>query len=284
MRAYLQTWHGTPLKHIHWDVLWAPPGRLERLSEDVDRWDLLLSPNTTSTVSLRQAFRYDGVVAETGYPRNDLLSSPERDAVRARVRRDLGIADDAQVVLYAPTWRDDLVLGGSGPDHELHLDLDDVARRLPGSVVLLRLHYFVAGRLGHVERPGVHDVSDHPDIAELYLAADVLVTDYSSAMFDFAVTGRPVLLFPYDLDHYRDVLRGFYLDYADTAPGPVLTTSEQVVDALVDLPAVTAAHAEAYARFRERFCSLEDGGATARVLDLVLPRAPVLTGTTGEPA
>jgi CDP-glycerol glycerophosphotransferase len=81
---YLQTWHGTPLKRIHWDVLWAPEGRHEYLQRDVDRWDVLLSPNRTSTPLLKRAFRFDGEMLESGYPRNDVLSSAGRDAIRAR--------------------------------------------------------------------------------------------------------------------------------------------------------------------------------------------------------
>src|SRR4051812_22978626 len=107
--TYLQTWHGTPLKRIHLDVMWAPPGRLDRLSGDVAQWDLLLSPNAISTPRLRRAFAYEGEVIETGYPRNDVLTKPERDAVRARVRASLDIADHQTAVLYAPTWRDDAV-------------------------------------------------------------------------------------------------------------------------------------------------------------------------------
>ena len=118
------------------------------------------------------------------------------------------------------------------------------------------------------------DVSAHPDIRELYLAADVLVTDYSSAMFDFAVTRKPILFFTYDLPEYRDVTRGFYFDFEGEAPGPLLATTEELGDALADLDAITARHAGAYDRFRERFCSLEDGGAAARVVDAFFGRAP----------
>src|SRR3954452_8354413 len=90
--TYLQTWHGTPLKRIHRDVLWAPEGRLDRLDGGVAQWDVLLSPNAPSTPLLRQAFRYDGEVLETGYPRNDVLSAPDADRRRAAVRAELGIA------------------------------------------------------------------------------------------------------------------------------------------------------------------------------------------------
>lgn len=272
---YLQTWHGTPLKRIHWDVLWAPPGRLERLSRDVERWDLLVSPNRSSTPLLRGAFRYDGEVLESGYPRNDVLSAPDRDEVRGAVRAELGIPDDRTVVLYAPTWRDAEVFG---PDEaplqtefRLAFDVDAFTEQLGDDhVLLLRLHYMLTSRFRAAEHPAVRDVSFYADISRLYLAADVLVTDYSSAMFDFAVTGRPILFFTYDLDDYRDRSRGFYFDFTPVAPGPLLSTTQAVLAALRDLPSVSERHGEAYARFQERFCHLEDGHASDRVLDRLL--------------
>lgn len=266
--TYLQTWHGTPLKRIHWDVLWAPEGRLERLSEDVAQWDVLLSPNAASTPRLRGAFRYEGEVLEAGYPRNDVLSAPDREAHRARVRAELGIPDGTRAVLYAPTWRDSVVFAGNEDAIDLALDVPAFCDRLGDDhVLLLRLHYMLTGRLRAVDHPAVRDVSYHPDISELYLAADVLVTDYSSVMFDFAVLDRPIVLFAYDLDDYRDRERGFYFELEPgTAPGPIVTASGELLDTLAGLDDVAARHADAYAAFRRTYCHLEDGGATRRVL------------------
>lgn len=270
--VYLQTWHGTPLKRIHFDVRWAPEGRLDRLTRDVRRWDALLSPNHASTPLLRGAFGFDGEVLESGYPRNDVLTGSRGAVVRRRLRRELEIADSTTVVLYAPTWRDDLVLTGGGEGFALQLDLDEIHRRLGDDVVvLLRVHYLVSRHLDVSGRPGVVDVSWHPDISELYLAADVMITDYSSTMFDFAVTGKPMIFFTYDLADYRDRLRGLYFDFPSIAPGPLLETSAEVVDALTDLPSLVDSHAEAYHRFRTRFCHLEDGHATDRVIERFLP-------------
>ncbi|WP_255378010.1 CDP-glycerol glycerophosphotransferase family protein [Quadrisphaera sp. DSM 44207] len=115
------------------------------------------------------------------------------------------------------------------------------------------------------------DVSAHPDIRELHLAADALVTDHSSTVFDFAITGRPVLFFAYDLEHYRDSVHGFSFDVLERdPPGPVLATSEEVVAALADLPALAARHARAHAAFRARFCHLEDGYSSQRVVERFL--------------
>ncbi|WP_104524717.1 CDP-glycerol glycerophosphotransferase family protein [Blastococcus atacamensis] len=282
--TYVQTWHGTMLKRIHNDVLWAPEGRLAYLDQDIARWDLLLSPNAVTTERLRKAFGFTGPIHETGLPRNDLLSSPEREELRAKVRADLGIEPGQTAVLYTPTWRDNLVFAGAGSqDFEFAIDLEDFSARLGGDhVLLLRLHNMVMDRLEIVEGSAVHDVCSHPDIRDLYLAADLMVTDYSSTMFDFAITGRPLLFYTYDLESYRDELRGFYFDLEDVAPGPLVRDSRELVTAIADLDSIRSEYAERYARFQETFCHLEDGSATERVLDLILPAAPASAQTTSN--
>ena len=279
--TYLQTWHGTPLKRLHHDMLAAPASMLAAIERDMPRWDMLLSPNPPSTERLRRAFGYRGPIHETGLPRNDLLSSPLRKQLRAAVRAELGIADHQTVVLYTPTWRDDLVFENSGSgDFGFPIDVEDFTGRLgPDHVLLVRLHHMVTGRLGKVTGPAVRDVSDHLDNRELYLAADLMVTDYSSTMFDFAITGKPMLFYTYDLEDYRDRVRGFYFDLEEVAPGPLVRTSEDLVSAIADLDAVRVRYADRYASFRETFCCLDDGHATERVLDLLFP-----SGITAGPA
>jgi CDP-glycerol glycerophosphotransferase len=262
---YLQTWHGTPLKRIAFDIGRPefPGGRrfFDRLKRDVAGWDALVSPNPFSTQVFRRAFRYEGRILETGYPRNDLLSSPAAPERRQAIRQQLGLADATRAILYAPTWRDEW-------SFDLRLDIGGLGRRLgDGNALLLRTHPNapVASTEGLGE--WTIDVSGEQDIRDLYLAADVLLTDYSSAMFDFAVTRKPMLFFTYDLAEYRDVTRGFYFDFEHEAPGPLLVTTEDVADAIEDLDAVSAHHAQAYEAFRERYCALEDGAASERVVD-----------------
>ncbi len=264
--TYLQLWHGTPLKTVHRDVRWAPPGVLDRLELDVARWDHLLSPSPASTPRLRSAFRWSGDVLELGYPRNDVLQPPRVDEVRRRTRSLLGLADDETVVLYAPTFRDRVHNDPERPSLNLSLDVPRLVADLgPGVRLLTRVHYFMTDRLRPVEVPGVVDVSWYPDMAELYAAADVLVTDYSSSMFDFAVTGKPLVFYAYDLETYRDVDRGFYFDFEPVAPGPLVTTQEALTAALTDLPQVRRTYAKRYAKFRRTFTPLDDGHATERV-------------------
>ncbi|WP_067454462.1 bifunctional glycosyltransferase/CDP-glycerol:glycerophosphate glycerophosphotransferase [Actinomadura macra] len=276
-QTYVQCWHGTPLKRLGYDVKTMPFKRTEGLNwmeHDVPQWDLLLSQNAFSVPLFRRAFAYEGEILESGYPRNDILSSPHREEIAHAVRRRLGIPQDKKVVLYAPTWRDDFHFAIGKRAFSLELDVDQFRTALGRDhMLLLRTHYLVTDRPKW--RPGdcVLDVSVYPDISELFLISDVLVTDYSSAMFDFAVTGRPMLFFTYDLERYRDHVRGFYFDFEAEAPGPLLGTSREVVEALSEPAALDTGFRAARAVFAARYCPHDDGRAASRVLDRVLHNA-----------
>ncbi|MCD0453180.1 CDP-glycerol glycerophosphotransferase family protein [Actinocorallia sp. API 0066] len=266
-QVYLQTWHGTPLKRLGLDIETLTDQRkaaLEHIRADTPRWDYLVSPSPYATPILRRAYGFEGEVLEVGYPRNDVLHRPGGEEYKAEVRRRLGLPEDKKVVLYAPTFRDDLRL--TGTPHDLALDVADARRALDGDhVLLLRAHRHMRKGAGWPRPDGfVRDVTAYPETADLLLVADVLVTDYSSAMVDFAATGRPVVVFAPDLDRYRDEVRGLYVDLEEKAPGPLLRTSGDVVAAL--RAGVTRGADEA---FRAEFCPFDDGAAAERVIEHV---------------
>jgi CDP-glycerol glycerophosphotransferase len=270
-QVYLQTWHGTPLKRIGFDIgrpqFASGSAYFDRLAGDVAKWDLLLSQNPFSTAIMRRAFRYDGEICESGYPRNDVLSRGGERA--AQIRELLRVPYGKRVVLYAPTWRDNQFYASGRYRFDLRLDLDRAWQALGADhVILVRGHHHLANDVPTGSRPGfVVNVTAYPDIAELFLISDVLITDYSSVMFDFATTGRPMLFFTYDLAHYRDQLRGFYFDLAAEAPGPLLATSDEVIAALRDIAGVAAEYQALYAAFAAKYCPLDDGKAAGRVCD-----------------
>jgi CDP-glycerol glycerophosphotransferase len=208
-------------------------------------------------------------VVETGYPRNDLLLAGDRDSRRAEVRAGLGLDERTTAALYVPTWRDDEYYQ---QDVQLGLDVAGFTHAMGERWCLLpRIHYYMADRFALPQNdPQVRDVSYYPDIRDLYLAADVMITDYSSAMFDFAVTGKPMVFFAYDLAHYRDSVRGFYWDFIPDVPGPLVESMHALLDALTGLDSVQEQYADRYAAFRREFCHLEDGHATDRVIELLL--------------
>ncbi|WP_267245205.1 bifunctional glycosyltransferase/CDP-glycerol:glycerophosphate glycerophosphotransferase [Streptomyces sp. PR69] len=278
-RCTVQTWHGTPLKRIGRDLLGTAQANrpyIDSLPRRAAQWDLLISPNRFSTPILRRAFGYEGEVLESGYPRNALLHAEDRHKIAASVRERLGIEPGRTVVLYAPTWREDRPKGAGRYALDLRLDLAEAQRALGGShVLLVRRHYLVGDRLPQVG-PFVRDVSRYPDVAELLLISDVLVTDYSSLMFDFAQTGRPMLFHTYDLEHYRDTLRGFYFDFEAKAPGPLVREGAELIEALREPEGAVAGHVRAYEAFREVFCDLDDGRAAGVVADRLLGLSPAL--------
>jgi CDP-glycerol glycerophosphotransferase (TagB/SpsB family) len=255
----VQTWHGTPLKRL---ALGRPGATLRTRLASIRqsrRWDVLLSQNAYSTEHLAHDYAYKGPVWEMGYPRNDALAAGDRGAAR-RALADLGVAEDTRVVLYAPTWRDDgrIVLDGAG--------LARLRARLgEDTVILVRAHSRVPDGLGNGGE-GVVDVSARNDLDTLLLAADVVITDYSSLMFDAAVTGVPLVFHVPDLQRYRDEDRGFGFDLESTAPGPLVGTEEDLAAAVLDARRGNPTYASAYDAWVKRFVPMDDGGAGDRVV------------------
>lgn len=269
-QTYLQTWHGTPLKRIGFDTESdaVPQQYFDRLQRDVARWTHLISPSPEITEILRSAFRFQGTVLESGYPRNDVLFGRCGEQLRNRTRQRLGIDAGEQVILYAPTWRDNVLTSGGAPAWVPDFDLSGLLPRLArDAVILQRLHPVIAASAPAFPSSRLRDVSAYPDIAALYAAADVLVTDYSSAMFDFAVTGKPIILFPFDKGRYERDCRGTYFDIDEIAPGPVVTRLDDLGDALQALDDFEASYTLRYSRFRDRFLPYEDGTAAQRAIE-----------------
>lgn len=292
--VYLQTWHGTPLKRMQHD-LDAVVGRdedyLSRVSRATAQWTHLVSPSPYASAAFASAFRHRAEVLELGYPRNDVLRAPDRDAIRASVRERLGIPEDRTVVLYAPTFRDDANVGGNRFDFALELDPVRFAAELGADfTLLLRMHVVVrhAAEIPEDAAEAVLDVSSYPDIQELFLAADVLVTDYSSVFFDYSILRRPMVFYAYDLERYRDDLRGFYLDYEAEVPGPVVRAEDELYAALRRIGAELATgggeSAERAAEFARRFAPHDDGRAAARVADAVFGAVPPAVEAVPEDA
>jgi CDP-glycerol glycerophosphotransferase (TagB/SpsB family)/glycosyltransferase involved in cell wall biosynthesis len=271
--VHVMTHHGTPLKWMGLDERLRPaPGKRQdfaALLRRCGRWDYSISSNAFSTVVWERVYPVPYESLEVGYPRNDALSTASDADVR-RIRAELAIPSEATAVLYAPTHRD--YQSGYVP----LLDLGAVADALGSDHVLLaRAHYFYEpdSRLHELHRQGrVRDVSRHPSIEELCLAADVLVTDYSALMFDYAVLDRPIVVHAPDWEVYR-ATRGTYFDLMEEPPGAVTSSAPELIEALGSRAAWSDGAGRLRADFRERFCSLDDGHAAERVVRRLWPEA-----------
>jgi CDP-glycerol glycerophosphotransferase len=225
-------------------------------------WDYSVTQNAFSTIIWDRAYpgRYETL--EVGYPRNDVLVRSSEGDIE-RIRSELGIAPGQRAVLYAPTLREYL------RDDAPPLDVRRVAEALGSAyVVMARTHYLRSGDVATGEirnAEGIIDVTRHRSIEELCLAADVLVTDYSSVMFDYAVLDRPIVLHAPDWEVYR-TLRGAYFDLMGEPPGVVTRTEGELVDALISGAASEEETSSLRQTFRAKFCSLDDGRAAERVV------------------
>lgn len=237
-QVYVQTWHGTPLKKIHNDV---PPTSLSNqyrdlMAREVSYWDVLLAQSAEAGELLSKAFGFEGPLVTAGYPRNDVQFDARRmQALRERFREKFNIGDDAIVALYAPTWRDNAMNTITTNGYEQL----EVTRLLDGlganSRLLLRGHANTLGFGRRVMDDRVLDVSGHSDLGQLFAASDLLITDYSSIFFDYAVSGKPILGFAPDLESYSSTLRGMYFGYSDVFPGQIARTNDELMKLLPTL-------------------------------------------------
>ncbi|WP_434612868.1 bifunctional glycosyltransferase/CDP-glycerol:glycerophosphate glycerophosphotransferase [Arthrobacter sp. A5] len=272
-QEYIQTWHGTPLKKLgndvartnfslsYWNLMWR----------EADYWDALLAQNDYAAEVLAKCFGFDGRVVAEGYPRNDSLTSDRMALARPAIREKLGIPEGKTAILYAPTWRDDAKNDSKQYEMVTYLDFE-AAQRLLGNnyVILLRGHHNIAGQRQTAANKFVIDVTEYPEVNDLYTAADILVNDYSSVMFDFCVTGKPIIFLTPDIAQYRDATRGFYFDLEEKAPGPLHNTTEEVVRSIKNISSVSRRYAKRYSEFVQTFAPHCDGNATRRVFDALI--------------
>src|SRR5690625_1292298 len=272
--VYLQTRHGTPLKTLVFDqkdIYSADPKYKENFYIQSRRWDYLSSPNQYSSDIFKRAFKFDKEMLEFGYPRNDILYQKNNKKDIQHIKEKLQIPLDKKTILYAPTWRDDEFFSRGNYKFTLNLELDKMQEKLGDEyIILLRTHYHIANQLDVSEYEGfVYDFSKYDDIAELYLAADILITDYSSVFFDYDHLKRPILFYTYDLEKYRDQLRGFYFDMEKEVPGPLLMTTDEVVDAVANIEDIQNNYKETYEKFYEKYCQWDDGQASEKTVKAV---------------
>ncbi|MBV1944784.1 CDP-glycerol:glycerophosphate glycerophosphotransferase [Streptomyces sp. BV129] len=274
--VHLQTHHGTPLKRMGLDQRDHPAAAqgldFAALLSRIDKWDYSVSANSHSTRMWERAYPARYTPLDHGYPRNDVFYTATAADVRA-ARERLGIAPGRTAVLYAPTHRD--YEAGFTP----RLDLATLADRLgEDTVLLVRAHYFYGGGaaspLTGLRRSGrIIDVSTYDPVEELCLAADVLVTDYSSIMFDYANLDRPIVVHADDWETYRTT-RGVYFDLMAEAPGRVARTQEELTEILTSNAWRDETATKARTAFRRRFCEFDDGRAAERVVRRVFLGEP----------
>lgn len=281
-QVYIQCWHGTPLKRLGFDVKveganakYTPADVSKQYAIDAMKYTYMLSPSRFCSEKFISAFGLDKVnrediIVEKGYPRNDFLSNFTKEDV-ARIKKELELPEDKKLILYAPTWRDNQHTSGVGYVYKDEVDFDRLREELGEDyIILFRAHYFVANNFDFEKYEGfIRDVSGYDEINDLYVVSDMLITDYSSVFFDFAILKRPIIFYMYDLEMYRDDVRGFYISL-DELPGPIITDIGDLPVAIKN--AFEGSIDSRYAEFSDKYNYLDDGNACKRVAETVFKR------------
>lgn len=278
-QVYVQCWHGTPLKRLGYD-LETSENAIDSIADirkkyamDAEKFNYILSPSGFASEKFISAWnlketKMEDKVMEIGYPRNDFLINHTQEDIRM-IKEKLEIPEDKKVILYAPTWRDNQHEAGTGFTYDLNVDFDALRQELGDEyVILFRVHYLVASKFSFDDYEGfIYNVSNYDDINHLYLIADLLITDYSSVFFDYGILKKPMLFYMYDLEDYKDSIRGFYFGI-DKLPGKIITKEEELPDAIRD-SIDNFVYDDKYREFNETFSKREDGQASRRFVDWV---------------
>lgn len=283
-QVYIETWHGTPLKRLGCDIETDsdPRQSKERMHKRYRRKGKkvthFLSPSPYYNEKISSAFGLDrakeNLFIECGYPRNDALFHYTGEDV-ASIKERLGIAADKQVILYTPTWRDSDYKPESGFDYRASVDLQKVMDLLPENCILLfRAHHQIGLAEVIEDTDNIIDVTDVDDINDLYIISDLMITDYSSTMFDFSVLKRPMVFHMYDKDKYATNIRGFYLDLSEL-PGPITQTEEELAGAIrTQFSDFDYNTDKRYQDFHRKFNLWEDGQAAKRAVEQCIAIPP----------
>lgn len=263
----LNSWHGTPLKTLGKHMKTEKVGSFANTQRNLISTDYFVNPNHYTAEKMLDSYDiadvFPGKVAETGYPRVDLILRSDRNAIR----RALSVGEDERLILYVPTWR--------GQNHKFVVDNTekyvgfsaDIAQGLPtGYKLLVKLHHFQVRQLS----PDMVSCAapQNFDVNELLCAADILITDYSSVFFDFLCTRRPILFFTYDREEYL-AERGTYFPM-DELPGPLCATTEELLFHIRNAGDTLSQYQTQHEKFIQKFSYLDDGNASKRAVELLL--------------
>ncbi|MBU5315163.1 CDP-glycerol glycerophosphotransferase family protein [Clostridium bornimense] len=281
-QVYLQTWHGTPLKRLAHDIQIGSDAKFYRTGVskkemtdtydiDVKRYNYLISPNKFSTEKFQSAFEIErNRIIETGYPRNDYLTNITDSEIN-NLKEKYKIPKDKKVILYAPTWRDNS-FNVKGYTFKLEVNFNKWKEVLGEEyVVLFKPHYLITNKFNNDGlEEFLYTIKEDKDINELYVISDILVTDYSSVFFDYAILQRPILFYMYDLKEYDEEIRGFYLDINKDLPGSIFTKEDDLLKKILNIEDYKKSTSKLLNDFNNTYNYLQDGHASERVIKILL--------------
>lgn len=270
--VYIQTTHGTPLKHMGEDIKNDSSKIIKgNITSEAKKWDYLISPNQYSHDIFKRAFLFKKEILDKGYPANDIFYE-KINKKRNEIKKALNINPEKKIILYAPTFRDTERDINGNPYFDLPLDLNKFYDEFNDKyIILLRFHYLISNNIKIEDKlkKFVLDVSNYDDVHELLLVSDILITDYSSVFFDYAHSKNPILFFMPDFKIYKENIRGLYLDIKKDLPGPIFFNENELVNGIKNISKIKKRFEYRYGEFYNKYCELGHGNSSEEVIKSV---------------
>lgn len=260
-QVYLQTWHGAGnFKKCGYDIT----NETNRIpAEFVQEWDYFLAPDSYNVEAIHSSCGYNNKSLVVGMARTDMLLKVNKDIILETKKR-FKLPLNKQLILYAPTFRDN------------DLETDDYSfplkniSRVKNSIFLIRLHPLISQKIKKVKLPNnCIDVGHISDILDLLIISDVLITDYSSSIYDYSILNRPILFYAYDYDEYVKVRGGFYLDYKKDLPGPIVYSEQDLISKINDMEKIKKEYKNKLKDFNIKYNYMNDGHVSERIVKLI---------------
>ncbi len=267
-QLYIQTWHGFfPLKKIEKDAeCTLSKSHVKKAKSDSKKTDVMISGCKARSDLYRSAFWYEGKILECGSPRNDVFFS--KINFKKKIYNHFSIAPNANILLYAPTFRENHSIDAYNIDF-CRL-IDTLSKKFGGKwMILLKLHPAVREKSREIYLPeGCIDASAYEDMQELLCASDILVSDYSNIMFEFALTKKPIFLYASDMYEYINE-RDFYYDIREL-PFSISTNNNELKDSVISFDSTQ--YKKNVESFLEKIGSFETGNASKSVVEFIVQR------------
>jgi CDP-glycerol glycerophosphotransferase len=271
-QVYINTWHGTPLKSMGFDIP-GNPAHSQNVLRNFLSADYLLSPNEHTTKVFLNSYKLDGLyngeIIQEGYPRIDLTYQTDSEVFKTFLT-GLGLSMDKnkQTLLYAPTWKGTNFSKAKNDMFQIISEMAYLKSKVGNDYnLLIKVHPFLYGQAKKFTEISDILIPDFVDTNELLSVVDLLITDYSSIFFDYLVTNKPILFYIWDYDDYLEE-RGMYLT-DDELPGPTLFTIEEVAAAVHNISTISENFHPVYQAAKNKFTNHDDGNVTARIVQYV---------------
>lgn len=271
-QIYINTWHGTPLKTMGFEIPGNPAASKNVLRNFMSA-DYLLSPNAHTTKMFTDSYRLDGIyggtIIEDGYPRIDLTLNSNPNEVKQKIK-DFGLEVDEnkEIILYAPTWKGNNVAKARNDMFQIIADMKKLKENVSSKYnVFIKVHPYLYETAKKYDEIANMLISDSMDTNELLSVVDLLITDYSSIFFDYLITGKPILYYMWDAESYSEE-RGSYFELNEL-PGPILYTISEIIQAVRNVEKTSEEHSDKYKLFQKQFACYDDGQVTKRMVDFV---------------